>query len=81
MLWLFHSLLHLELLQHVTECNGMTLRLCPMAFLVLSVSSTGSKVNIDTLSLFYKQWFISNDFETSQFLKKIKQQTSLFLKN
>ena len=48
MLWLFHSLLHLELLQHVTECNGMTLRLCPMAFLVLSVSSTESKVNIDT---------------------------------
>ena len=24
---------------------------------------------INTRSLFYKQWFISNDFETSQFLK------------
>ena len=34
-----------------------------------------------TRSLFYKQWFISNDFETSQFLKTIKQQTSLLLKN
>ena len=33
-----------------------------------------------TLSLFYKQRFISNDFETSQILEKIKQRTSLFSK-
>ena len=39
------------------------------------------KVSIDTRSLSYKQRFISNDFEISQFLKKIKQQTSLSLKN
>ena len=58
MLWLFHSLLHLELLQHVTECNGMTLRLCPMAFLVLSVSSTGSKVNIDRASFNVQQLWV-----------------------
>ena len=34
-----------------------------------------------TLILFYKQRFISNDFPTSLFLKKIKQQTSIFSKN
>ena len=34
-----------------------------------------------TLIMFYKQRFISNDFLTSLFLKKIKQRTSLFSKN
>ena len=34
-----------------------------------------------TLILFYKQRFISNDFLTSLFSKKFKQQTRLFLKN
>ena len=34
-----------------------------------------------TLVLFYKERFISNDFPTSLFLKKIKQQTSIFSKN
>ena len=37
-------------------------------------------VNYVTLIMFYKQQFISNDFLTSLFLKKIKQQTSLFSK-
>ena len=36
---------------------------------------------IYTLILFYKQRFISNDFLTSLFSKKFKQQTRLFLKN
>ena len=35
----------------------------------------------NTLIMFYKQRFISNDFLTSLFLKKNKQQTSLFSKN
>jgi hypothetical protein len=34
-----------------------------------------------TLIMFYKQRFISNDFLTSLFLKKDKQQTSIFSKN
>ena len=34
-----------------------------------------------TLIMFYKQRFISNDFLTSLFLKKIKQRTTLFSKN
>ena len=33
------------------------------------------------LIMFYKQRFISNDFLTSLFLKKDKQQTSIFSKN
>ena len=36
---------------------------------------------VSTLILFYKQRFISNDFLTSLFLKKDKQQTSIFSKN
>ena len=43
--------------------------------------SVTSVTAIHTLILFYKQRFISNDFLTSLFLKKIKQRTSLFSKN
>ena len=39
-----------------------------------------NKSELHTLSIVYKQRFISNDFETSQIFKKNKQQTSLFLK-
>ena len=41
----------------------------------------GKFINDHTLIMFYKQRFISNDFLTSLFLKKIKQRTSLFSKN
>ncbi len=34
-----------------------------------------------TLSTKHKEWFISNVFETSQSLRKFKQQTSFLLKN
>ena len=39
------------------------------------------KCTENTLIMFYKQRFISNDFLTSLFLKKNKQRSSLFSKN
>ena len=52
-----------------------------LQFIVKIINQTQmSTVQDDTRSFFYKQRFISNDFETSQILEKIKQRTSLFSK-